>query len=90
MEIPKDWIEAGARAAYESTRGFAGAWDKATTYAKEHYTREATACLAAVFGRAEVVFTSKYDGHDVECDCGVGAPGFTLNAGDTLVIVRGA
>ena len=87
MEIPKSMIEAGARAL--SKLAHRGEWDTFDESWREEHRKHATACLRAAMVGVEVVYASKYDGHNIECDCGVSAPGLILNDGDTLAVIRG-
>jgi len=87
MEPTKAMIEAGARALHEHESVVP--WVSVTEWVRDQHRNAATDCLRAAMVGVEVVYASKYDGHNIECDCGVSAPGLTLNAGDTLAVIRG-
>lgn len=95
-EIPKNWIEAAARAILNHEAGMPGDWwDSTNEAARNAYRDIATSCLAAIFGKATLVRTNEFDDCDVsyaEVDCDWSVTEGTqidLKPGDTLVIVRG-
>lgn len=88
MEIPKDWIEECAKKLLELSDDLEDkSMGEVQSIGDETAVEWATACLAAVLGRASVVYKNETDGPaDVLAD---GEFRVCTLPGDTLVIVRG-
>lgn len=99
MDLPKAWIEAGGKAIYDAEPNYEDdpvtPWENAGASTQNRYREKATACLAAVFGKATLVRTNEFDDcnltyAEVDCDWDVREGSeVELEPRATLVIVRG-
>jgi len=90
MNIPKEWVEAGARGMCDVQNKARNSWDFESESMRDVYRAEATACLSAVFGKAEVVWKNESGESRFAYSHGLSSdPLAEVKPGDTLVIVRG-